>query len=650
MSKLLSYILVFFFYIFLSSCLSTKPRVTATNNVETSTGYIGISKPFYKKKVNFIGGLFCVSLAGAGGYYGYNYESNTSINSNVENNNQILYTAGGAIGGYLVSRLLLKIIGNHKITYLKNDSLATKWVNDYNDYKYKDWILTKYPLPKKDTFLVISKTRKNNFIPSNINDVRNYSNVFNDSIYLNFVIDNVNPKITKLELDTIINEYPNQSSIFNSKIEFVNRSRDEKECFDAIEKFKEVQEATQKKYAELVSTLGFAKDFYSRYPKSNYLDFVFNRIYPKFNKYEIEFLVDLYNEVNIADKKRARKIIYENTNDIDTLLSKLIKYQDEFCEVNPYSKYDETFEEAKTLYSSVYNCDSIKTSNKNKIVQDIKSKFLNGFYQESKGRLIYSKLLYEYVTKESWMIDSSNYKIVDSIILEYCNISGNPHFTGRKVKGEFVGYGKLYTKNRTIEIGNFKNSKLNGEGKIINSDLVTTEGTFVNGKLEGYGREYDSKREIKGLFMKGDQNGEGERNYKNGIFEKGYYKFDLLNGRGEKKWPNNNTYNGDFKDGNLNGSGTFFWTNDNMKFVGNFTDGKRNGNGVMYLPNGYILKAIWLNDCIENGEYIIRVDTDLENSKPYSKIKIENCKILSSDVTLDFDQNLIFKTMDWQQD
>ena len=630
------------------SCLSTKPRLTSLNNIDTGTGYISISKPYYKKRVNFIGGLFCVSLTGAGGYFGYNYNQNSDVNtttSSSQNSNQYLYAAGGAVGGYLLSRLLLKIVGNHKVIYLKSGADANNWVGRYNEFKYKDWILTKYPLPQKDSFWVISQTRKNNFIPSNINDVRNYSTAFNDSIYLNSVINNVNTKITKLELDTLINEYPNQSAIFNSKIEYVNRSHDEKECLDAIEKFKDVEIPVQRKYAELVSTLGFAKDFYNRYPKSNYLDFVFNRIYPKFNKYEIEYLVDLYKEVNDSDKKNARKIIYENTSDIDTFLSKINKYRDDFCNVNKEAKYDDNFNDAKSLYQNLNNCQSITNKGiQQSLLADIRNKFLKSFFQESKGNQQDLKLLYDYVNSDNtWFIDSSTNKIVEDIILEYCKEAHDYKFTGKMVKGFATGYGKLYTPNNSIEIGNFIKGKLNGKGIITYQNGKKSEGDFIDGKLNGLGKISDPSTNVVsiGEYYNDDLQGAGERIYSFGTSEKGNYKSNSLSGKGEKKWKDGNSYIGEFLYGDFNGGGIYFWNNDNMRFVGNFTAGKRSGNGVLYLPKGYVLKAIWLNDCIENGEYMIKYDSDLEKNKPYSKIKIENCKIVSSDIVLEFDQNLI---------
>lgn len=641
----LIYCFILFFSVFQLGCITSRPHAQLVSQTDTLRGYNNIYKPYYKKKVNGLGSVFCVTLTGTCGYLGYN-ASSSSVSSGTSNN-KALFTAGGALGGYLVSRLFLLIAGNHKITYLDNNVHIPKWISDFNKFNAKDWILVNHPNPNTDSFYVLPKNMENNFIPYNFNDVKNFTLAFPGSLHTNIVIDSVNSKVAKSELIELINIFPQQACIINTKVEYVNRSNDEYECLSAIKRFPETQPIVEAKYASLINSFSYSKDFIERYPNSARANEVFGRIYPKVNYNELENLIDLYPGINKELLSDAKLLFYNQIISIDTVLSKVNKYRDSFYIIQPNNNYED-FESAYSLYNSLKTAASNdKYKNISNLISDLKYQFLVKEFNESKGNKENTYTLFEHVKNDDWIKGGENDSLIQEVISEYCRNFEEEYFTGKKEKGYYQGTGTLFHLNGDIESGEFRDSKLFGKGKVIKSTKEIDEGDFENGELNGEGVITDpTGRVIKGIFINGDLTGKGQINFPDGSYEKGNYYLNSLQGIGERYFVNGNYYKGNFERGRFNGMGEYHWKDKDIWFQGHFTDRSRNGAGTLYLPNGFVAFGDWKNDCLD-GKVTIKKDS-VQNSDNFNSVVwvIRDCKIISKNTQLeisDFDETLLFE-------
>ena len=143
-------------------------------------------------------------------------------------------------------------------------------------------------------------------------------------------------------------------------------------------------------------------------------------------------------------------------------------------------------------------------------------------------------------------------------------------YEGNWVDGKPCGKGKLTfeydNKISSVEEGEFKNDKLNGQGKrtYYNDDGKTIslcyEGNFTNGKLNGQGKET--------LY--------GDDGKTISTIKEGEFKNDELNGQG--KWT---LY--------ING-GVY------SVYEGEWVNGKRNGQGTRTYADGTVQSGTWKND------------------------------------------------------
>ena len=125
---------------------------------------------------------------------------------------------------------------------------------------------------------------------------------------------------------------------------------------------------------------------------------------------------------------------------------------------------------------------------------------------------------------------------------------GNYSYKGEWKKSHFHGKGKLVLK-KTKEVyeGEFVKSEKNGYGVLIVGDQYRTEGQWKNNQLHGNGKitflkstEHEEKgTTIKGIFLKGLQQGKFEKTFPNGDIMDCMFKDSVCTKakyRGEKKW------------------------------------------------------------------------------------------------------------------
>lgn len=617
----------------LQSCFIRRPRVKRVNiqKVDDRRGYLDIKAPYYRKKPNFWSYMFAIGSIGGGGYAMY---SNASTPDQ-----QVTNAAIGAVGGLVASELWLLIIGNHKKIYLADSSKVTKWVADYNNYHSKEWILLNRPNYTKDSLRVLPKDKELSFLPSNITDVKNYSDIW-DNQYLNTVIDTATPLVSKPELEELIQKFPLKSSILNTKAEFINRSTDENECMMGIKRFPEAQSKVEFKYASLIKSFQYSRDFIHRYPKTTYSDLIFGKVYPTTSKKFLEELIDLYPSVNNDLAQKSRTIFYDDIDSLDLLLNKLNKYKDTFYFIKPTDNY-ENFAEADSLHSVLVQNEGRNDRRINKLMDQLRNDYLSLAINSSKGSEEESNTLYKRVMTNGWLKKEGNDSLYEQCVMEYCKNNNESHFTGKtNSQGQAIGEGVLYTTKGERWEGNFVKGKLNGKGKYRKDDK-NKYGNFIEGELYGEGTVKDSTKIITGYFVNGNLSGKGKIIYSDNRWESGDYFLFKLNGNGEKHYMNGNSFNGGFKKGEFSGKGVYNWKAEGISFEGNFVNYKRDSSGVLHLSNTLVAIGKWKEDCPVDTIVVKETTWSTEILATYI---YKDCKIVSEVINSEkgkIDKNLL---------
>jgi len=194
-------------------------------------------------------------------------------------------------------------------------------------------------------------------------------------------------------------------------------------------------------------------------------------------------------------------------------------------------------------------------------------------------------------------------------------LNGNRHGKGKYIwadgdiyEGDFIdgkrtGKGNFIWINGDIYDGDFVDGKRTGKGKYSYKDddeLVVKEGEFKDGILIKGKRQWGEWGVSEGEFNEEGLNGEGERLYKSGRFEKGIFKdgifiegtCKMLNDDDED---NEELYEGDFKDRKRHGTGTLKYNNGDF-YEGEFNDGKFHGKGTLKFKNGDVYEGEFKDD------------------------------------------------------
>jgi translation initiation factor IF-1 len=608
-----------------SGCLVSKPHLKTSSVPNEKTGYVEVQTPYYKKHVNGLGGFFTVSFTGAGGYLGYQY---------TEDKNQYLYAAGGAVGGYLVSRLFLLIGGNHKKTYLKSADEVPQWVQDYNRFRKKDWILTSFPPPTATTVKVLPASMEARFFPSDLSDVRNFAAAFPNSPRIDAVIDSASTRINSVALSQMISLFENRPVIIHSKTEFVRRSSTEEELLFNLNLFPDTEPYVEKDYAALVKSFRFAKDFIGRYPKSRYANEVFGRVWQKVSNNELEFLIDNFHGVDTALMSKSRKHYISRIDSFDLALAKVRKYDEHSYIVQPGDNYEDA-ESAYNLYQKLTSYEGSEHKARAALfITELKKQFLKAQLAGAKGSIEDTRDLYKFVNSTTWIKGTETEFITDDITAEYAYSLREELFTGKRIAGVVQGPGKLFTVNGDMENGNFRNGKLAGMGLIRRKSGEVLEGNFENGELSGEGKvTQPSGMVTQGFFSGGDLEGKGRISYADGAYEMGTYHFNRLEGEGERKFKDSSYYKGSFQGARFSGPGRFTWNEKEVYFEGSFADGKREGEGTLFLPGGMKIKGNWKNDC-PDGELQVEGSAGTLGS-----LSVHDCKIQSSGMKQPLDKS-----------
>lgn len=183
------------------------------------------------------------------------------------------------------------------------------------------------------------------------------------------------------------------------------------------------------------------------------------------------------------------------------------------------------------------------------------------------------------------------------------------YYEGYLKEGEPYKKGRLLTKNLEVYEGDFKSNRMNLTGVYSDTEGLTIKGTFVNGLIEGEGEEkWANGNSFKGNYTQGAKNGfgvliwENENKAKEEKYE-GEFKDNVFHGKGKYQWGNKKQYVGDWLNGMMDGEGVFTWK-DGRVFKGKYKLDKRNGFGIMEWSDGRTWRGNWKDEKQDGVGYL----------------------------------------------
>lgn len=619
---------------FFESCLATRPRCKKDQVSDATGRYHVITTPYYKMEANYLGRFFVLAVAGGAAVAMYQNSSSleNQIHLNQGENNANIYGGGGLLGGYLVAKTMMAMVGNHKVIDIANYSELPKWLEMYNKRNGTDYVMIKDSLvSSRAKLFVIPASQEKYFMPSNFQDVKNFYNTFPNSQYSDQVITAANKILTKSELKKMERIYPNNPAINDSKVIYVSQSKTETEFYESLKEFPEVQAKVEKQYAAIISTYFYAMDFIKKYPNSIYADSVFSHSLNSCNHIQLDSIIKYYSMTCKQNTLSEGQVIYiQQCTGVDELLAAVKKYPLTKFPISVFDDYS-TFDKANRIHNEIVRYKpTIVNFKSNAIIDDLRLKYLTSAIENNKGNGDEMKALLKHLNTEAWLMDSTVNGLIEKVALETAVSNEEDYFTGKRDSvGAYTGYGTLYTPTKKILTGYFLNGKLNGKGKMVYPDGDLYEGEFVDNELNGSNCVHVFNGNVyKGEFKHNSLNGKGEIITSNGIIMKGVFVEDKLNGFGEVLYKNGSLYIGDFKDSRFSGNGKYYWqANDTTKyFDGYFENGKRNGVGVFVYNSEIKISGTWKNDC-PDGTMVIKKDNKIDALESFKiSINFVNCE------------------------
>ncbi len=222
------------------SCATYKPDSYGVRRVGSNGRYI-ITEPHYKKRMNVVGVSSIAATSIAGGYAGYKSNAITYYKDGQKNNMPAVDAAIGTLIGFSVSYLANYLIGG--VNKQKQYTDGRNLMKDAERWMKKAKISSDYKLIKSDelTLEIIDNSFESRFQPKNLNDVQEFNQAFGDnSSYLDDVIVQSLPTISRDEILILINKYPKTKSIDKLKYAYIERSTTVKDLFAAKNKFPDI--------------------------------------------------------------------------------------------------------------------------------------------------------------------------------------------------------------------------------------------------------------------------------------------------------------------------------------------------------------------------------------------------------------------------
>jgi hypothetical protein len=160
------------------------------------------------------------------------------------------------------------------------------------------------------------------------------------------------------------------------------------------------------------------------------------------------------------------------------------------------------------------------------------------------------------------------------------------------------GKGKLFTSDKGLFEGYWKDGKLHLQGRIIYPNGDYYEGQFENGLRSGAGKfeTFNQNSWYNGTWKEDAKHGSGYERFEDGSRYEGDFVNDQKTGKGKFVWADGSSYTGDFLDGQLTGHGDYRWKDGRM-YLGEWKDGKMNGRGKFTYADGVkVYEGQYVND------------------------------------------------------
>lgn len=169
-------------------------------------------------------------------------------------------------------------------------------------------------------------------------------------------------------------------------------------------------------------------------------------------------------------------------------------------------------------------------------------------------------------------------------------------YSGKLVKGQFSGVGRLQFSDGIVYQGDFRAGVFSGTGTLTNQDnQILFQGEFADGKVV-YGTFTDAKgNEYTGSVEGGFPDGVGDFSKAGSWFYSGDWVLGAGSGVGKFIFPDGSVYQGELKNFLAEGSGTYE-DSSGWKYEGEFKQGMRQGQGKFTFANGEIIEGSWENN------------------------------------------------------
>jgi hypothetical protein len=575
-----------------------RPRYSSIDSTYKGN-YVVFNDPYFQKRLNGFGHGMRLALATGAGY---------GLYSNIDRPDQtqkLAISSGSFAVSYGLITAYYALLGNKHCDKRKFD--ANKWVDAYNK-KYQTTLVyvPDSNLQSAKTLFTIDFTKRKEFKPKNVEDVKYFAKTFPQDDHLSALIQYCTTVFTKEQLLQVIELFNSDVQLVApAMVEYARKSISAEEMQAAFNQFPIAEASLEKEYMEKISTYPLVKDFFVRFPQSQFGDALVNRMISRLKPSQMD-TIRLISDKSVSSSMnmRLQNEIILSSNSLASLEFNLNRFPAaqvpiEIANLSVKSNYDN----AKKLYAFFTSKPEIKR-NSTKILSEIRRVYVSSM-RDSVYELEYSKKKFtEQIANETWLTeDSSIANLCDSIVIDYLNsVSEESYFTGDYTNGKPNGPGKLYRGSfGDVLEGEFLNGYLTGIGRSRSIRNEYSYGHFKNNELdgeEGYRKESDGTI-LKGRFKKNSLNGNGVIMYAFGDTLIGYFNNNRLHSNNGKRLNKDGSrYEGDFLEGKYEGNGKYYW-NDGVVFSGVFVDGRRNGPGTLGMTEIWKITGNWKMDQLD---------------------------------------------------
>ena len=255
---------IFILMLLLQSCVSLRPNSLSVSSPDYNQRR-KVEDAHFQKKVNAIGISFVVGTSVAAAGAGYFYNGGVQMQTPDAGIQPIrpLNAAIGGVAGLGVGLLANKIMGTNKRVECKSADLWLKKVD-------KHYMVLPKSLSTSYNFTVINKKADGAFVVKNMEDLKDFHNVFPDNERADDMVKQAIGVVGRSDLLEIYKLYPNTAHAMDIKKKYVLTSSTMSELFSAIDRYPETNINVEKMALNLIKDGYDAEKFHKRYPNSPY--------------------------------------------------------------------------------------------------------------------------------------------------------------------------------------------------------------------------------------------------------------------------------------------------------------------------------------------------------------------------------------------